>query len=196
MWRLRKVLVSCAFVLGMVVIVPIANANLITNGGFETGDFTGWTTGANSFPQSVVTSPVHSGTFAAEIAGYSRNPNTLSQTVTTTAGQEYLLSFWRYQAGGAPTISLNVTWNGSSVFSELNPGAQPYQQFTADVIGTGSDNLVFISANDPSYTYIDDVSLTAIPEPSSLVLLTCGGICLAFGTNRRQRLQRAAKSDN
>ena len=184
----RKLMCGVAFVVAMVISLPAANANLITNGGFETGTFAGWTTGANSFPQSIVTSPVNSGTYAAEIAGFSYNPNTLSQTIATTAGQEYVLSFWRYQVESGPTISLNVTWNGTSVFSELNPvNADHYQQFSFSVFGTGNDLLTFTSANDPSDTYLDDVSLTStVPEPSSFALVTLGGLGLAMACCRRR----------
>ncbi|HVS34923.1 MAG TPA: carbohydrate binding domain-containing protein [Gemmataceae bacterium] len=151
-----------------------ARADLIVNGGFETGDFTGWTVGANSYPESIVTSPVHSGMYAAQIAGYSYDPDTLSQTIATSAGQAYTLSFWRDVAGGGPTELLNVYWDGVQKFSELNPGAQPYQEFSFQVVGTGSDTLEFQCANDPSFTYLDDVSLdpssSAAPEPSSFVL--------------------------
>ena len=166
-----------------------ARADLITNGGFETGDFTGWTPGANSFPETVQTSPVHSGTYAAQIAGFSTNPDTLSQTISTSAGQLYDLSFWRSLTASGPTQTLTVSWDGIQVFSETNPGPQPYQMFSVDVIGTGSDTLLFTCANDPGLTYLDDVSLTptVVPEPSTLVFLGGGAACLGLIGVRRLR---------
>jgi hypothetical protein len=172
-----------------------ADINLITNGGFETGDFTGWTPAENSFPMYTVTTPafVHSGSYAAQIAGYSYDPDTLSQVVADTPGQSYELSFWRYISNGNPTVSLNVTWNGTSVFSELNPGASQYnqyQQFSATVVGTGSDTLEFICANDPSETYLDDVSLTSttVPEPTTLIVWSVlGGLGLAVARWRKRK---------
>jgi hypothetical protein len=174
-----------------------ARADLIVNGGFESGDFTGWTTGAISYPEYIVTSPVHSGQYAAQIAGYSYGPDTLSQTITTTTvGQHYDLSFWRYVGGGGPTELLNVYWDGQQVYSELNPGARPYEQISVDVVGTGSDTVLFQCANDPDFTYLDDISLnpsvTAAPEPGSLTLLGIAGICLAGGAIRSRRLLKAA----
>src|SRR5271154_1397276 len=114
-------------ILALLIVSAPASADLIVNGGLETGDFTGWTMGANSFPESVVTIPVNSGQYAAQIAGYSYDPDTLSQTVATTAGGVYDLSFWRYQAGGSPPISLTVSWDDTTVFSESDTGSQPYQ---------------------------------------------------------------------
>ena len=174
--------------------------NLIVNEGFETGDFTGWTTGANSFPMSIVTSPVESGIYAAQIAGFSNNPDTLSQTVADTAGQSYVLSFSRYVNDGAPTVSLNVSWNGNSVFSELNPATVDiYQTFALNVVGSGSDALIFTSANDPSTTYLDNVSLTptaTTPLPSTWLMLLSGFVGLGFfayrGTTKRTAVLAAA----
>src|SRR5262249_12126292 len=64
----------------------------IVNGGFETGDFTGWT---RSGTTSIVSSPVHSGTRAVLLG--SANPTNgdskVSQTFTAPAGSSQL-SFW------------------------------------------------------------------------------------------------------
>jgi hypothetical protein len=168
-----------------------ANVNIITNGDFETGDFTGWTTNAVSFPMYIVTNPVNSGSYAAQIAGYSYGPDTLSQGITTTPGLTYILSFARFQSIGDPVISLDVTWDGTTVFSEFNPGAQPFQTFSASVVGTGFDTLVFTSANDPGYTYLDDVSLTPTPEPALYGLLGFGLSALAYS----RRSARINKND-
>jgi len=182
---MKKITVSAlGAVSAMALMAGVAHAdpNLIVNGSFETGDFTGWTAVANSYPMTVDGSHVEDGDFGAQIAGFSygAGPDTLTQTVGTTGGEVYLLSFWRTIEDGRPTVSLDVTWNGASVFSELNPGAQPFQNFTALVVGTGSDTLQFISANDPAFTYLDNVSLTdtgrtsAAPEPAAWALMIAG----------------------
>jgi hypothetical protein len=174
--------------------------SLIVNGGFETGAFTGWTTAANSYPMNIVTSPVESGTYAAAIAGYDSNPNTLSQTVSDTSGQNYLLSFWRDQYEFAGPITLTVSWNGTQVFSEDLTGsaggsALGYQQFTANVLGHNSDVLVFTAANNNANTFLDDVTLTATaatPLPSTWLMLLSGFVGLGFFAYRGTKKNSAA----
>jgi hypothetical protein len=99
-----------------------------------------------------------------------------------------VLSFWRYQYGGDPPIGLSVTWDGVTVFSESDTGSRPYENFTANVVGTGSDTLIFISYNNLAYTYLDDVSLNvaAVPEPSTWAMLLVGFAGLGFVAYRRK----------
>ena len=164
---------------------PAIAGNLVVNGGFETGDFTGWTANAVSYPMYIVTSPVEEGTYAAQIAGYSYRPDVLSQTLTTTSGQGYTLSFWRYQQNVGPVTEVNVTWDGATIFSETltGPGDVSYQQFTAHVVGTGLDTLAFTAANDPGWTYVDNISV-AIPEPATWAMALAGFAALGFAAFR------------
>jgi len=178
------------------LVTQSTRANLIVNGGFETGDFAGWTKGENSYPESIVnsqtTSAVKSGAYAAQIAGLTRFPDTLAQTVSTTSGQNYTFSFWRLvDTGSALANSLVVTWDGNVIFSEANVGFPPqgYQQFSFNVLGTGSDTIKFACANDPGYTFLDEVSLTpsltAVPDGGATIAML--GLALAGITGFRRK---------
>ena len=169
-------------------------AELVTNGGFETGDFTGWATGGTSFPIYTVTNPVQEGVYAAQIAGFlssigSPAENTLTQVIATALGQSYDLSFWYYQDDRTPN-GLNVIWNGLSVYSATDESFAGYKHITTSVIGSGSDSLVFKAYNDPAFTYLDNVSVSAVPEPMTWALMI-GGFGMAGAVIRRRRGQDA-----
>lgn len=178
--------VAAAGLVAALLVNANANAAIVTNGSFETGDFTGWTTNPVSFPIYIVTSPVANGTYAAQIAGYDSGLNTLSQTITTTVGQNYLLSFSYYQVMELPNF-LGVTWNGASVYSATNDLVSGYQGVVATVTGTGSDSLMFTAYNNPAYTYLDNVTLSAVPEPATwaMMLVGFGGLGAAMRSRRR-----------
>ena len=137
------------FVLSLVLVVTagLASANLITNPGFETGDFTGWTPSGNLAVNNL--NP-HSGTFAAQFFGGS-----LSQTVATIAGVTYDFSFWSNDSSAGSLTGL--TLNGVAITSP-DGGFPPYQQFALSFLATGSTTFTF-TLN--SGFFLDDVSLTA-----------------------------------
>lgn len=167
-----------------------AKADLITNGGFETGDFTGWVLEHEAYPFAVGSAPsfpVHSGEFAAQIAGFDFDQNILTQAIAgSVAGQWYNLTFWFEQANAQPN-GLSVTWNGNTIYSETNY-AHNYQSYSFNVLATGSDTLSFIAYNNPSFGYLDDVSLniSAVPEPSTWAMLILGFASLGFIAHRRR----------
>ncbi|MFD0634290.1 hypothetical protein ACFQ9X_24770 [Catenulispora yoronensis] len=74
-------------------VTPVTGGGPIVNGGFESGTLTGWT--VNSGSASAVSSPVHSGGFAALVGatGETSGTSKLSQTFTAPSGSS-TLSFW------------------------------------------------------------------------------------------------------
>jgi hypothetical protein len=144
---------------------PPSSANLVINGDFETGDFTGWMLSGNVAPlsygpQTFITSNAESGQYAAGL-GSVGSDGTLSQNIQTTAGQNYTLDFWLANAIGGPD-DFTVKWNGQTLLALNNASAQGYTEYTFNVVGTaGTSNLEFDFRQDPASWSLDNISVTA-----------------------------------
>lgn len=186
------------FVLASALVVSasipaFADTNLITNGGFETGDFTGYTVIAGATGVSAAGGPgsynPNSGTYYAYL-GNVGGLGTISQTVTDTAGQEYALSYFLASNGTSPN-EFQTSVDGTVLDDLVNIGIQGYTEYSFTFTGTGSDTIMFGERNDPNYLALDDVSVTTAavtgvtPEPSSIALLGSGMLGVAGLVRRR-----------
>lgn len=174
------------------------NNNLVTNGGFETGDFTGWSvTGDTTFAGvcDVTTCPGGFAPYEGNYAGYFGavgDTVSISQLIPTTPGDTYSLSFYLANPVGGTPNYFGVTF-GSSTFSFSNFGvAFSWQEFTLTTVATSNETpLQFTFRNDPGYWFLDNVNVQqsggTIPEPSTLALFGSGVLGLAGIVRRKFR---------
>ena len=160
-------------------ITQSARANLITNGDFETGSFSGWTvTGAASGSFILINQgPGPDTTFGAIFAATDHQFDTISQTFATTPGARYDLSFF-YQVSnsGQPDNHFVVLFDGVNIYDNLDAisgyGTFPFN----NLLATGSSTtLEFRGFNSPSFDFLDDISVNpsgvGVPDAGSTLSL-------------------------
>ena len=158
---------------------PAHAVELVTNGSFETGDFTGWTlTGNTGFtgvacPGAPFAGPGDGNCDA--FLGPVGAQGTLSQVLNTIPGRFYSINF-DFQPDGGQTSFFSAVWDAQpALFSVNNPAASAYQvlHFTA-LATSASTALSFNFRDDPGFLKLDSVSAAVVPEPGSLALLGVG----------------------
>ena len=197
--RPKTLLVVVALAVALMFSAPKTFAqNLLTNGSFETNDFSGWTTGGNfedTFTETgafYVFSGAQDGLYYAAM-GPVGSDGTLSQTISDIAGQHYTFSFWFNAVGDDPS-DFSANWNGTNLLALTDPNTGgTWTQYSYNVVGTGSDTIQFAFRDDPGYMALDNVSVSAAgggsaPEPSSILLLGTG--ILGLGGVARRKLGR------
>ena len=181
-------LVLCATAL---VFCNPARADLVTNGGFETGDFTGWTqTGNTSFNGVQAPGPgptVHSGN-ASAFFGPIGSLGGISQNLATTAGTQYRIDLFLLPDGGTPS-AFSVTFGGTTLTSLTNLAASSsFIQFTFLATATSANTVLGLNfRDDPGFMFLDDVSVNNVPLPAALPLFATGLGALGLLSWRRKR---------
>jgi kumamolisin len=158
--------------------VSSASTNLVVNGGFETGNFSGWTT-AGAVAPTISNAEAHSGSYSA-LLGQTAAPEVdgnsdiyQSITIPSTATKA-TLTFW-YWPGTDDTITYayqevlvqNTSGTTLATVLKVASNAKSWQEVTYDLSSYAGQTIRLFFAvhgngysRDYIYMYVDDISVT------------------------------------
>jgi hypothetical protein len=166
---------------------PAQAMEYLSNGGFETGDFAGWTQGGNFQFTNVVSGLSPNGEYSGPqngtyytYAGPGDSPATLSQTFVDTPGEKLTISGWVIGNNLGPSY-VNFLFNNALFLSIGDPVPdQPWTQYSFSTTATGNDTFSLAFRDDPAFIGLDSLSVSnsaavaTTPLPSSLTMMILG----------------------
>ena len=189
----------------LAAVAPLVSAqNLIQNGDFEKGSSVPWVTGLPGFNSGFATlAAAHTGSFSLYLPA-NAVPNGSGGAIVVPGAEEQAftltdeilkVSFWGYNGldidGPAFGIMLyGPDGFGPDVFMDAKPG---WNLYTYEVPADNTlrfDHLRLTAwTNNPAAvfgSYIDDVTVEAVPEPATMAACVAGLGCLGL----RNRIRR------
>jgi hypothetical protein len=173
--------------------------NLVQNGDFL-ANLDNWTV----TPASTNTSEDFGITTVFPLTGYTNsvlfgsypNYDQISQVLTTVPGQIYTFSFYLnmnpnggYQDPASNPMSFIAEWTGTTTTVVFNSDSVAYDtsvngagwlQYTfTETAQTSSDYITFEGFNTPDQFQLADISVTVVPEPSTILIYGTGLLVLA-----------------
>ena len=144
--------------------------SMVKNGGFETGDFSGWTLADDHAclvdNGSISGLTPHSGTYFA-LLEHSGPRGFLSQTVSTVSNQTYLISLWLCNPGGRRTGGFTVLWNGTALFKNIEMMTTGWTNLQFLVTATNASSVLQFEGHPGHVRYgLDDVNVWPMPDSS------------------------------
>jgi hypothetical protein len=189
--KINSLMAAAAIALATSMAAMSANAaELVTNGSFETGDFSGWTAFGDMNFTGVSAGCVDAGcpSDGADLAYFGQiyDVGGISQTLATGAGL-YNISFDLSNDAGA---FFSADFGGANLLTNPPNEGVTHYSFT-NVAASGPVTLSFSFHNPPQYYTLDNVSVTAgVPEPASWALMLTG--FFGLGATLRAASRRTA----
>ena len=186
MKRMLSLLGATVVALGLTLYsAPPANANVVVNGGFETGDFSGWSEFGDTTFNGVLCGGAPEGSCFA-FFGPVGDTGGISQALSLVIGTKYFFSFIFGADGGAPS-EFSVSLGGVTLLDLINPAASASGTYSFVVTATSAlETLVFTFRDDPGFLSLDAVAVS-VPEPGSMALLGMGLVALFMGMRRKSQ---------
>jgi hypothetical protein len=161
-----------------------ASANLIVNGSFENpiaggqgwGLFTsipGWSA-VGTYPIEIGLASVYgvTGQDGNQVLEMDSTGNSLVDQIVATPGGSYTLSFLYADRAGVATSSatFDVYWNGGLV-ANIFPVSTVMSPYSATLVALANNTLEFrgTGTQDSYGGILDNVQLTAVPEPTTMI---------------------------
>jgi len=205
----RILSISAALAVLGLAALPAPGANLLSNGDFNTGDLTSWWIYVPEATSNQNISALPADGFSYDSSPYSYSWNhgasatgILGQDVDMAAGTQYSVSLeYRANNWGGGGVGIwywdstwtQIGWEWTSLYTG-NGTDTGWQAFTSPT-WTAPANTAHVSLRLDTWswsdTYYDNVSLDAVPEPSTLALLS-GGLIFLMAQGRRNARKRAA----
>ncbi len=172
--------------------------NLVSNCGFESGSFSGWTLSGNDVPGQLGnlygvegTDPIDSispldGSYQAYFADLTSNATTLTQTIATTASDLYTVTFYAAQdTSSSPEYGneLIASFGGTSLTNLSDVAVEGYTEYTFNIDATSSSSVLSLTfGNGLGEFLLDDVSVVqqsqapppSTPEPPAWTFMLAG----------------------